>query len=426
MPITKLIVQNFKGIADRIEFEIRPITIFVGPNSSGKSSCLHALTVLAQTLKIPNNTEPIVLDDDNASIHLGRFIEVVHSKSYKDEITLGVEVRVDKDIESWGQKQLKIGDTVRAEWSFKCSLRTQEIRLERYQLAVAQRLLTIRHRKKGEEYEVLDTSTNKKFTAEVYSAFFASLSPSGVPTNPPERDEYLATFEFLHLTQRVLRDALTGVCYLGPFREPPSRRYPTRGSNPSEVGSRGEATTTLLANEAVRSQTRPHTKKIGKWLQTLGVAKAVEVSRVGKSDLFDLSATLIDDETLPIADLGYGLSQALPVLAQCSFCSSHSLLLFEQPELHLHHGAAGALADVFADVANDKSTSVIAETHSEEMFQQTIRLVNRGVLQPSQVIAYDVERVNKASRFRRIELTEVEGQYEADHVWGRALNRVER
>jgi predicted ATPase len=142
---------------------------------------------------------------------------------------------------------------------------------------------------------------------------------------------------------------------------------------------------------------------------------------VGKSDLFDLSATLPDNEKLPIADLGYGVSQALPVLTQCSFCREGSVLLFEQPELHLHEGAATKLAHIFAETSQDKSVSILLETHSRDLFYETIRLINAGDVLHSNVIAYDVERRDKASRFRRIDMDAVDGRYEASHPWGRAM-----
>ena len=93
MPIEKLRVSNFKGIADTTDFEIRPITLFIGPNSSGKSSCIHALAALAQTAKLSSSGRPIVLDDEYAQVHLGRFIEVIHSKSYSDAMQIGISFK---------------------------------------------------------------------------------------------------------------------------------------------------------------------------------------------------------------------------------------------------------------------------------------------------------------------------------------------
>src|SRR5690349_8152944 len=89
MAIHAVEVSNFRGLRDRQTIKLRPITVFIGPNSSGKSSCIHALALLSQTLKLPNTSRPLSPDDEFAYVHLGRFIEVIHTKSYSDSITLG-------------------------------------------------------------------------------------------------------------------------------------------------------------------------------------------------------------------------------------------------------------------------------------------------------------------------------------------------
>ena len=60
MAISKVHIGNFKGIYDETSIDIKPITVFVGANSSGKSSCIHALTCLSQTVKVTNDTRPSV------------------------------------------------------------------------------------------------------------------------------------------------------------------------------------------------------------------------------------------------------------------------------------------------------------------------------------------------------------------------------
>ncbi|MES9949814.1 MAG: AAA family ATPase [Candidatus Thiodiazotropha sp.] len=96
MAINKIYIENFKGVGEGKWVTLKPITVFVGANSSGKSTCIHALTCLSQTLKVSNNTTPLVLDDEYANVHLGRFIEVIHSKSYQDLVSLGVSI--DRDV----------------------------------------------------------------------------------------------------------------------------------------------------------------------------------------------------------------------------------------------------------------------------------------------------------------------------------------
>lgn len=211
-------------------------------------------------------------------------------------------------------------------------------------------------------------------------------------------------FQPLFTTQRLIEQQLRKTLYLGPFRQPPIRRYPTRGSAPKEVGPRGEAAVTLLANEMVQTKTRNHTKRISGWFELMGLAKSLGVTRVGSSDLFDVNITLNDGKKFPLADLGYGFSQILPVLAQLSFAPESSTLLFEQPKLHLHTLAVRPLAKVFIEAHNATKSHIIAETHSREMFGSFLTEMREGNLDPSKFVAYKVVKDNGSTKVTRINI----------------------
>ena len=425
MPIDKLTVTNFKGIAEKTVFEIKPITLFIGPNSSGKSSCIHALAALAQTVKIANSKLPIVLDDEYAQVHLGRFIEVIHSKSYSDAIEIGVSldkagvsIRYSKEHEIVG-----VNDEVHATYSFKSTKRTQDISMEKAEFNIGQKNLAFR--KSGADYTVRFNNKLINSKAMHQSGLKLSFSPisSKNPKSTTEDNEeifnaYILNESITDLVTTQLRKTI----YLGPFRQPPRRRYPTRGSAPLEVGSEGESAVTLLANEYVQSKARNHIKEVSGWMAELGLAKKVDVSRVGKSDLFDVQVTLNDGASLPIADLGYGLSQILPVLVQCSFAEEGSVLLFEQPELHLHHLAAGKLASVLAKIAKDKNLRIVAETHSEDLFKQILIELNTKKININDVVAYKVARVGGKSVFEKIIINEDNGKFECENHWNRGIS----
>lgn len=249
----------------------------------------------------------------------------------------------------------------------------------------------------------------------------ASLNVSVAPPNATATDAFDA-FIYNEACKRIVADELASVLYLGPFRQSPIRRYPTRGSSPTEVGAQGENAITLLANEFVQTKGRPHLKQIGAWLHAMGLAKGVEVARVGKSDLFDVNVTLSDGVALPIADLGYGMSQVLPVLAQCSFAPQRSTLLFEQPELHLNHTAAKLMAGVLVDAAKEKSLHLIAETHSRELFLGLLDEIRAGRFNPNDLAIYTVERQNGCSQFKRIDVAiDAEGHVDVSDPWDTKL-----
>lgn len=425
MPIEKLLVSNFKGIATEVAFEIRPITIFLGANSSGKSSCLHALVSLAQTLKLGNTAPVLVLDEDFAHVHLGRFVEIAHSHSYADPISIGVEV---------GNRTLAIGNkksgpyfevsgSIAAAYAFKSTLRTQDVYVDSASLTVGTRRLDIKRGSKSPyPFQMIDGSGKRKQGVDRSRNFFFGTRPSPMLSLPTgEEMEWLTDQIVLEFIQTQVERELRETRYLGPFRQSPLRRYPFRGTNATEVGPQGEASITLLASERVQTQDRAHAKQIDRWLKELGLAKSVELSRVGTSDLFDVSMRLPDDTKLPIADLGYGLSQVLPVLTQCSFAPRRSTLLFEQPELHLHENAAKKLANVFHETALDKECRVVLETHSKELVYETLQLIKQNKLKTEDVAIYSVQRKDGASKYKRVAL-EWDGQnLEVDHPWVQAL-----
>jgi len=198
-------------------------------------------------------------------------------------------------------------------------------------------------------------------------------------------------------------EELRKTLYLGPFRQAPQRRYPTRGSNPAEVGAQGEATTTLLANEITRSRRRTHIKQISAWLAMLGLGKSLGVTRVGRSDLFDVNVTLPKEgSAFPMADLGYGISQVLPVLTQCSFAPVGATLLFEQPELHLHQLASRPLMRVFIDTIREKGAHIVAETHAPELFAQLLTELRAKTIDLKDVAVYRVSRSEGKSIFKPV------------------------
>lgn len=144
----------------------------------------------------------------------------------------------------------------------------------------------------------------------------------------------------------------------------------------------------------------------------MNLAKEIDVSRIGSSDLFNVTLTLSDGDKFPIADLGYGLSQVLPVLAQCSFAPSGATLLFEQPELHVHPLASKGLAKVFMDTNKSKGTHICFETHSPELVKSFFQAVGKGELNKDDLQVYSVRRVKNKTELKAIDVDEYGDNYE--------------
>ena len=85
-----------------------------------------------------------------------------------------------------------------------------------------------------------------------------------------------------------------------------------------------------------------------------------------------------------IADVGFGVSQVLPVLVALIVAQPGQLVYLDEPELHLHPRAQVALAQVLVDAAK-RGVRVVAETHSSLLLLAVQTLVAEGSL-PSELV----------------------------------------
>ena len=96
--------------------------------------------------------------------------------------------------------------------------------------------------------------------------------------------------------------------------------------------------------------------------------------------------------TINIVDVGTGIAQILPIVVQRHFESVAEIRgrieIVEHPELHLHPGAHGSVADLYVEAANKLSARFIIETHSENFLLRIRRSVAEGKLDAHHVIIY--------------------------------------
>jgi len=103
-----------------------------------------------------------------------------------------------------------------------------------------------------------------------------------------------------------------------------------------------------------------------------------------------------------LIDVGYGVSQALPIIVDI-LQSTSGLFLIQQPEVHLHPQAQAALGSLFAKQAGRKRKLLI-ETHSDHLVDRIRMEVRDGTLNPSDVSLLYFERLKHGSLIHNLEL----------------------
>lgn len=171
------------------------------------------------------------------------------------------------------------------------------------------------------------------------------------------------------------------VNHVSPLRAHPQRYYFLDKSNINTVLNTldGNSLTEILKeNGTVR-------KKVNDWLDKFGL-------KVDVSTLQDVIHKLkIHQNTLDldITDVGFGISQILPIIVQSFLSFNGSLTMIEQPEIHLHPKMQADLADLFIDVVNNKDKKyLLIETHSEYLLRRLRRRISEKKISSENIAIY--------------------------------------
>lgn len=81
--ITGISIENFKGIGDKVEIELRPITLLFGPNSAGKSTILHALHYAREIFE-RHNLDADLTRAGGRYVDLGGFRNFLHQGEHPE------------------------------------------------------------------------------------------------------------------------------------------------------------------------------------------------------------------------------------------------------------------------------------------------------------------------------------------------------
>ena len=118
-----------------------------------------------------------------------------------------------------------------------------------------------------------------------------------------------------------------------------------------------------------RVQNRAIDEQIMKWLQKLDLIYSYTINPISETeqDYELLVKQYRDGPEVGLTDVGFGVSQVLPLIAQCYYAPEGSILILENPEAHLHPKVQSELADVFIDVVKNRNIQIILESHSEHL-----------------------------------------------------------
>jgi hypothetical protein len=153
------------------------------------------------------------------------------------------------------------------------------------------------------------------------------------------------------------------ITWVAPIRSQPQRTYDTWKLDFSPEGEHTPYIVNQILHSRSATEFNAYLRELGAQSGLFSNVRTKEFGR-GPTAPFELDVE-IDGKPLNIINVGYGVSQALPIFVE-SFARSHwSWIAIQQPEVHLHPRAQAALGDVFFRMASVEHKLFIVETHSD-------------------------------------------------------------
>ena len=428
-------LQNYKCFKDETTIDIAPLTVLCGVNSSGKSSILKSLLMMKQSFE--NESPYNEMTFNGRWVDNGYFNDIIYhdvpitvdnEESY-DKFTILNTFQLENTGNSYKHQDLqsfkelkKIFFFVKEIEKIKLSIELVVTRsnnhvndlsyyVENNRVSYCKIIISLLN--KNDEVCKESFVSIKKYGNDerIYS-----LSYNNIPyyVNNIEKHKfesksnvrctcYFSNMHLKNIYRENMDDILIsikptilsifdiaswqydGLSFIAPLRQQPQRNYVLRG-NIDSVGIDGGDTPILLAKQFGKEittnlfyknrnnnqldsmgQIRDKYKVIlQEWLDALHLG---EISIQGDNGLINVN---ISGHNL--VDVGFGISQILPILVQGIYMQRNQTLMLEQPEIHLHPKMQMQLADFMISLANSGRNTII-ETHSDHIVNRIVRRV---------------------------------------------------
>jgi hypothetical protein len=190
----------------------------------------------------------------------------------------------------------------------------------------------------------------------------------------------------------IIAPLLQHMIHVPGLRGNPERSYPTSEVSGRFPGVFQDYVASILSGW--RDGPGDDLERTGKALAALGLTSRIEPRRLDDTRVELVVGRLLSGsprDLVNIADVGFGVSQTLPVVVALQAAAPGRIVYLEQPEIHLHPRAQIALAGLLLDAAK-RGVTVIAETHSDLLLRSVQRAVAAGEADPSLVALHWFER----------------------------------
>ncbi|MGI4833584.1 MAG: DUF3696 domain-containing protein [Janthinobacterium lividum] len=417
--LERLRIQNFKSWQDTGDMAFGSLTGFFGTNSSGKSSILQFLLMLKQTVESSDNSQVLNLGDEHSYVELGTMYDILFMHRDPESLSFSFDWKA-KNLysltsEFWHEGKFYFSAKIERNEDY---VQLVDFRYQNKNNITEGRRANMKSKNNNPIYELHAIHGNYD-SFEMERLVFESSKFYGVMPGSMSHVSNIEKKQFGAIGYSVfeLEDFFRRTNYLGPLREYPSRLYTWAGEQTRSVGNRGERAIAALLSSRNQGPTidvgegqpkRTVEEHVAYWLKELGLIYSFKVQPIApnRKEYEVRIQRTAESASVFLTDVGFGVSQILPVLVLLFYVPEGSTVILEQPEIHLHPAVQAGLADVFIDAIKRRKVQIILESHSEHLLQRLQRRIAEEIISQEEIKLYFTSIEEGKSKLTTLKLDE--------------------
>ena len=368
--ITHLKLKNFKCFQD-LDIDLKPLTILTGANSSGKSSIIYSILVALQSKDFP-----YFFSANGKYVNLGNYKNMVYRHETERDITIELTID-DLQIQTvWQQNEVKKMPDLKCLKMKKIDAKIEVRKKEEYHLNF-----------EGKQFWNIEEKLLINKTFENLNEVINEVSSEW------------STYFLVELPYLLLRK----VNFISSFRLYPERTYYEKSQSSYSVSKFGEGYTDQIIDW--QSENKEVFADLIKIMKSLDLFHDIQAKRIEGGRFELLVKPKANSVFSSLNDVGFGISQFLPIVTADLQLGDGSTLFVAQPEIHLHPNIQAKFANYVTQQIYEKENNYVVETHSEYFLNRVRLLLVEGTLKAEDVAIYYLENDGQDVTVHQLEFT---------------------
>lgn len=426
--LKSITVENFKGFQSEKTFDFQKLTVLTGSNNSGKSSVLQAILGALQSTKFPLN-----FSTNGEYTSMGDFFDISYRHKRKNVVKINFKFErlngkiIDKTIVNteWiedKQNKLPLLSSLKANTDFfNLYIRKDGNKyLLDYNYLPDKNPITSGLKKDtflkliSTLTDIIEKDANKSQTKDetitvLNSQLFEPFSVTDFPINHFENLEKTYPNKNIQFSQSLIFiiDIFTSFSrnanLISSFRHHPNRTYLEQPQHFTKVKKFGEGYLDQII--AWQDKDEKKFKELNLAAQKLSLFESINSKRIKGAKFETLIKPHKKGVESIISDVGFGVSQFLPIIVADLQLTKQSTLIVAEPEIHLHPNIQAKFADYLIEQINKNQKNYIIETHSEYFLNRLRLAIIKGTLKENDLAVYFLENDGEDVKTHRLDFT---------------------